>query len=499
MMIFEPSTSESGLKSSSPQRRKGRGGVAETSGNALRLLCVLGVSAVKGNSRTSGLKRAVFVLLLVVGLIVLTGWGSNAQRKATNAASKLNPLQIRLGERLFREDRFTTAQGDLMTSCATCHQTDQDPQGRRAFTDFFNRSWIPFRREDPRRTEIRNSPTLLDVALMPRLHLDGEFKSLEELVAGTFSGRPMGWLPGEEEKAFNQVQAVLLADKATEASASYREQFKAAFEVDLEKLSRDQIIALVSKAVADFMRALRSKQDSPYDRFVKLNGLEPAPADGESAKVFAERMLARLSDLEAKKALKLGNNFNRTALEGLKIFLRTDGSASVGNCVACHAPPLFTDNSFHNLGVSQVEFDRLNGAGKFAQLEIPDAATAKRPSAKFRETVEKGRLGFADLGHWNFVDLKTSPQRRAGESDDQLLRRMIGAFKTPTLRHLAFTAPYFHSGDYASLEDVLREIAQLGELARAGKIREADEELPKIKLAESDIAPLLAFLAALNE
>ncbi|MEK7831178.1 MAG: hypothetical protein AAB401_08845, partial [Acidobacteriota bacterium] len=314
-----------------------------------------------------------------------------------------------------------------------------------------------------------------------------------------FSGRPMGWLPGEEEKAFNQVHSVLLADKSTEAVISYREQFKAAFDVELEKLSRDQIIGLVSKAVADFMRTMRSKQDSPYDRFVKLNGLAAAPAGGESAKVFAERTLAKLAELEAKNSLKLGNGFDQTALAGFRIFLRTEGNASVGNCVACHAPPLFTDNSFHNLGVSQVEFDRLNGAGKFAAFEIPGAAAAKRPSAKFRETVEKGRPGVADLGHWNFVDLKTSSLRRAGESDDQLLRRMIGAFKTPTLRHLAYTEPYLHSGDYSSLEDVLREIVRLSEMARAGSIREADEELPKIRLKESDVAPLMAFLAKLNE
>lgn len=445
---------------------------------------------------TGWMKRVVFILLTVLALVGLGSWESNAQRQQAN---NLNSLQVRLGERLFREDRFTTAKGDLTTSCAVCHLTDQDPQGHRAFTDFFNRSWVPFRPEDPRRTEIRNSPTLLDVALMPRLHLDGEFKSLEELVAGTFSGRPMGWLPGEEEQAFNQVQSVLLADKATEASASYREQFKAAFDVELEKLSRDQIIGLVSKAVADFMRTLRSKQDSPYDRFVKLNGLAAATAEGENSKAFAARMLAKLAELESKKVLKLGNGFNQTALAGFRIFLRTEGSASVGNCVACHAPPLFTDNSFHNLGVSQVEFDRLNGAGKFAQFEIPDAANAKRPSPKFREMVEKGRLGVADLGHWNFVDLKTSLLRRSGESDDQLLRRMIGAFKTPTLRHLAYTEPYFHSGDYSSLEDVLREIIRLSELARAGQLREPDEELLKVRLKETDVSPLKAFLAALNE
>lgn len=443
------------------------------------------------------LKRGVFVLLATLAFVALGDWNSIAQRQSATSPSK-QTQQVRLGERLFREDRFTTAKGDLMTSCATCHLTNQDPQGRRVFTDFFNRSWVPYRNEDPRRTEIRNSPTLLDVALMPLLHLDGEFKSLEELVAGTFSGRPMGWLPGEEEQAFNQVQAVLLADKATEASASYREQFKAAFDVELEKLSRDQIIGLVSKAVADFMRTMRSKLDSPYDRFVKLNGLT-APAEGESSKAFAARTLAKLADLESKKTLKLGKGFDQTALAGFRIFLRTEGPASVGNCVACHAPPLFTDNSFHNLGVSQVEFDRLNGAGKFAAFEIPDAANAKRPSTKFRETVEKGRSGIADLGHWNFVDLKTSPLRRVGESDDQLLRRMIGAFKTPTLRHLKFSEPYFHSGDYSSLEDVLKEIIRLSEMARAGQLREPDEELLKIRLKETDVAALLAFLVTLNE
>lgn len=449
--------------------------------------------------KTGWLKRAVLILLAALACIGLGRWNSNAQRQSATLPSKQAQLQVRLGERLFREDRFTTAKGDLLTSCAICHLTNQDPQGRRVFTDFFNRSWVPYRPEDPRRTEIRNSPTLLDVALMPRLHLDGEFKSLEELVAGTFSGRPMGWLPGEEEKAFDQIQSVLLADKATEGSASYREQFKAAFDVELEKLSRDQIIGLVSKSVADFMRTMRSKQDSPYDRFVKLNGLAAAPAGGESAKAFATRTLAKLADLESKNSLKFGNGFNRAALDGFRIFLRTEGAASVGNCVACHAPPLFTDNSFHNLGVSQAEFDRLNGEGKFAAFEIPDAASAKRPSTKFRETVEKGRLGVADLGHWNFVDLKTSPLRRAGESDDQLLRRMIGAFKTPTLRHLAFSEPYFHSGDYLSLEAALLEIVRLSEMARAGRLREPDEELAKIRLKETDVASLMAFLATLNE
>lgn len=439
------------------------------------------------------LKRAIFIVVITLVLVWLTGGNES------DAQQRLNPLQVLLGERLFREQRFTTAKGDLAASCAICHNLDEDPQGTRAFTDFFNRSWVPFRSEDPRRLGLRNSPTLFDVALMPRLHHDGEFQSLEELVAGTISGRNLGWLPGEEEQAFNQVQSVLLQDKGGTKEPAYREQFKAAFNAELATLNRDQIVGLVSKAVADFMRTLNSRQNAPYDRFAKENGLDLSLASGESGKAYAQRTLTKLSGLEAKGALKLAEDFDRAALDGYKIFLRTEGRASVGNCVACHAPPLFTDFSFHNLGVTQAEYDQFHGAGKFAALLIPDAAKAVRPSTKFREYPAPGIPGQVDLGFWNFIDLKKSSLRRAGESDDQLLARMIGAFKTPTLRHLAYSQPYMHTGAYTSLDATLRALIRLSEMARAGHIRQADEELPKIRLAEADIAPLLAFLSTLNE
>ncbi len=436
------------------------------------------------------LKLAILTALFLIGFL---GW------RESNAQQKLNPLQVRLGERLFREQRFTTAKGDLAASCAICHNLDEDPQGTRAFTDFFNRSWVPFRSEDPRRLGLRNSPTLFDVALMPLLHHDGEFKSLEELVAGTISGRNLGWLPGEEEQAFNQVQAVLLADKGNPKEVSYREQFKTAFNVELDALSRDQMIGLVSKAVADFMRTLNSRQNAPYDQFAKANGLAVSLAAGESGIAFAQKTLAKLTELEAKGALKLTSDFHRAALDGYKIFLRTEGKASVGNCVACHAPPLFTDFSFHNLGLTQLEYDQFHGERKFAALPIPDAAKAVRPAAKFREYPAPGVPGQADLGFWNFIDLKTSPLRRTGESDDQLLARMIGAFKTPTLRHLAYSQPYMHNGAYTSLEEVLRQLIRLSEMSRAGRVRQPDEELLKIRLTDVDVPPLLAFLSTLNE
>jgi cytochrome c peroxidase len=397
-----------------------------------------------------------------------------------------------LGERLFNDDRFSTPDGDLPASCSNCHLFDQDPQGLRAYADFFNRSWVSSRAQDRRRLGLRNSPTIFDVAEMPRLHHDGEFGSLEELVRGTISGRPMGWLPGEEAQAFEHARSIVLNDSGAQI---YRNQFKAAFNVDVEKLGRDEVVELIARAVAGFIRTLNTRKDAPYDKFIEANRLESKPAPGEDGKAFALRLLARVNSLESNGALKLTKDFNAAALKGLKLFF----DAGSGNCATCHTPPLFTDFSFHNKGVSQIDYDRVHGEERFAALPVPDMASARRPSAQFRENPSKEKPGEADLGFWNFVDLKTSPLRRAGEGDDAFLRRMIATFKTPTLRNLAYTHPYFHNGSIHTLEETLAEIIRLSDMTRAGRVREGDEELAKIRVGAAEIAPLVAFLKTLNE
>ena len=405
-----------------------------------------------------------------------------------------------LGRRLFNDERFSTPKGDLPASCNHCHLFDEDPQGMRAHADFLSRSWVSYRLDDPRREELRNSPTLFDVSKMPRLHFDGEFTSLEDLVKGTLAGRPMGWLPSEKKEGLERIYSVAVADTgdAARPGSSYRDQFKQVYGVDIQNLPHDQVVDWVARAVADYMRTLNSDRTTPFDRFAAMNGLEPEPAKGEDAKAFGERLLGRLSTLEGEGKLKYPKGFDSTALAGMKIFLRVEGSGSVGNCVACHVPPLFTDLSFHNMGVSQIEYDKLHGEGSFAALEIPKA-DADRPIAQLREAPSRRKPGDVDLGHWNFVSLKSSPLRRPGEPDDQFLNRMIGTFKTPTLRHLRFTAPYMHNGAFSTLRDALSEIITMSEMARAGKIREADDDLARIRIGESDIAPLIAFLNSLNQ
>ena len=73
--------------------------------------------------------------------------------------------------------------------------------------------------------------------------------------------------------------------------------------------------------------------------------------------------------------------FGADELAGLRIFLAQPAAAAPtadelaaggpGNCIACHAPPHFTDFGFHNNGVAQEDYDGVHGAGAFAALAIP--------------------------------------------------------------------------------------------------------------------------------
>ena len=442
------------------------------------------------------IRTTLFVKTAVLFVIVLAivAFGQSATRQQTSS-------QIRLGLRLFRDARFSSPLGDLQNSCASCHLLDQDPQGMRAQTDFFSRSWVPWRGTDPRREELRNSPTILDAALMPRLHFDGEFGALEDLVKGTLAGRPMGWLPGEENQAFDRVYGIILKDagEGSEQGTSYRADFKAAFGADPSEIDKSVVIERIVKAIADYMRTQKTSRTTAYDRFVQANSLDAQPLQGEDSKVFAARVLGQIDSLERKRALKLSRGFSATELKGLKLFFKTSDGGSIGNCVACHAPPLFTDLSFHNMGISQSEYDQVNGPGAFAELEIPDAAKAKRPVSQFREIPSKRRGEFADLGYWNFVDLQGSALRRSGESDDHFLRRMIATFKTPSLRNLSYSQPYMHTGGFSTIESAIEELMRLSELARLGKVREGDPELTKIRLTPADAALITEFLNTLND
>jgi cytochrome c peroxidase len=141
--------------------------------------------------------------------------------------------------------------------------------------------------------------------------------------------------------------------------------------------------------------------------------------------------------------------------KGFKVF-----SGEVASCTNCHLPPLFTDTLFHNVGIG---FDTEKpdlGRGKF----LADAADKKKESAP------------------------AEAEKLKAESET-----MKGAFKTPSLRGVASSGPYFHDGRAATLEEAV-------DLMIAGGIKNPnlDGKLQPAKLDKKQREQLLAFLKALS-
>jgi len=462
----------------------------------------------------------------------------------------------------------------LSMSCRACHMVAEHNdlgRGHRTYADYSRRSPIPAR-EDGRTVTVRNSPPIVN-ALIKRegdlfLHDDGEFGSGVDLVKATFTGRNFGWLAGERDQALKHLAHIIRNDDGKGQLArefggySYKKIFEGSsseieedyliaeeFRLDVSKASDEQLLDASARVVDAYMKSLRYSRDdqleydsSPYDVFLEKNKLPRKRAPGESAAYYIRNLIGLLADLKEPryvtsadkcfKTLKQDFRFGPQELAGLKIFyrrptdrVRAGGSGgSVGNCVACHTPPHFTDFAFHNTGASQLEYDSIHGAGAFSALKIPELAerdtnydawlppTATHPQARgtLCDIPSREFPARADLGLWNVFANPDQPAVQPallhlmiGERRQQppgvLLPRTVALFKTPTLRGLGHSHPYLHNGSKDSLEEVVQFYIKTSALARAGQLRNAAPELADIRLREEDIAPLAAFLRALNE
>jgi len=307
-----------------------------------------------------------------------------------------------------------------------------------------------------------------------------------------------------------------------------------------------QILSEIGMCVATYMKDLKFQQDeygryigSPYDVFLRVNHLPVQPRAGQSAADYAAELLQEVTALKnpvyvtgADGAFKYHNQafeFGATEMQGLEVLLRsapgaTDGSQHAGNCVACHALPDFTDFRFHNTGVAQAEYDGAHGAGAFVALTIPGLAerngdydaylpvTVAHPSAteRFRRAADAAHPEYADLGMWNVYLNPDMPGPQANLqsvvcaagmdcSVDEGLERTIAEFKTPTLRDLEDSAPYFHNGSALTFDDVVAHYMNSSALARAGQLRNAPPEFAAMSISQSDLTALVAFLKSLTE
>jgi cytochrome c peroxidase len=124
-------------------------------------------------------------------------------------------------------------------------------------------------------------------------------------------------------------------------------------------------------------------------------------------------------------------------VQGFRVFV----DPAKGNCSACHSAPNFTDNGFHNLGLK-------SGADKDADV------------GRFRQ---------------------------------RPVALMKGAFKTPQLRDVAQSAPYFHDGSAATLEEVVDHYAKGGDVKT-----NLSPLMNPLSLSSEEKQALVAFLRGLS-
>ncbi len=146
-------------------------------------------------------------------------------------------------------------------------------------------------------------------------------------------------------------------------------------------------------------------------------------------------------------------------------------------CNLCHAltdnqrdVTVFTDNDFHNIGI-----------GIIRHQVVPLAIKAKRELAH-------GQLPDIDLAA---ITSETSVLGRflLTKKDND-----IASFKTPDLRNVLVTAPYFHDGSQETLWDVVDHYNKGDGLADPW----LDEDIQPLALTEPEIDDLVAFLASLT-
>jgi cytochrome c peroxidase len=166
---------------------------------------------------------------------------------------------------------------------------------------------------------------------------------------------------------------------------------------------------------------------SPYDYHEQMRSFAGLDAEDIADDADLARRYA-----EVKAAVE-ANPMSPEAIRGREIFF-----TEKGNCTACHVGANLADEKFHNLGIG---------------MDKPEP----------------------DLG-------------RFAISKDE---KDTGAFKTPTVRNAALTAPYMHDGSLATLEEVVEWYDKGGHANP-----HLSDRIRPLKLSAQDKADLVAFMQA---
>jgi cytochrome c peroxidase len=196
----------------------------------------------------------------------------------------------------------------------------------------------------------------------------------------------------------------------------------------------------------------QSKDEMNMDISAMLDRISAIPAYGEMFRhaypgegISAEVVAKALASFE-RTVISKNTPFDRwrqgdtaavspSAKRGFDLFLHKAA------CSGCHQGYNFTDDGFHNIG-----------------LHTPAGMA-----------VDEGRY------------------------EQRKVKSMTGAFKTPTLREIALTAPYMHNGIYQTLEEVVEHYD------RGGDVKEQlDPNMHPLNLTATEKKDLVEFMKSLT-
>ncbi len=201
--------------------------------------------------------------------------------------------------------------------------------------------------------------------------------------------------------------------------------------------------------------SLRLKGKNHYlNAFKKAYGAKPSPSFIKKALASYVRSLVFLDSSFDHYMQGEKEALNTQELAGFNLFM------GKGKCGSCHFLPLFS-------GVVPPLFEKMESE----VLGVP--ADTDTINAKID----------ADLGKYNLYKI---PHQKH-------------AFKTPSLRNIALTAPYMHNGVYQTLDEVI-DFYNKGGGAGLGIILENQTLSPdKLQLSEIEKKQLIAFLNTLTD
>ena len=225
--------------------------------------------------------------------------------------------------------------------------------------------------------------------------------------------------------------------------------------------SLDEVRAKIA-AVREYVRGFQLVFGGP----VTIDGFAKAVA------AFERTLVSANSPLDHYLAGDV-NALSESARNGLILFR---GKARCGVCHAFNQNfaafatfPFFTDGNYRNTGVA-VNFSGFNALARRAM------AAARDDSGEAIVALSKHE-GAGELGR--FVTTRNTLD--------------VGAFRTPSLRNVELTAPYFHDGSAATLEDVVRFYVKGG-----NENPNRDWQLEPVPLTEVEQRDLIQFLKALT-